>query len=98
MATTDSTREQPAYRRPESLRFPSRWVESLRFIAILVVFGLLVTAIPVTTVLGILTIAPIAGSVAGTAGLLAVWLAGIGLVAATPELARRCLDAVTRIR
>lgn len=63
-----------------------------------VVFGLLVAAIPVTTVLGILTIAPIAGSVAGTAGLLAVWLAGLGVVVATPELARRCLGAVNRIR
>lgn len=94
MATSDSTQEQPAYSRPESLRFPTVSAEYLHLVVSLGVFGASVAVIFGITTLGLITIAPIATSVGGIVGLLAVWLAWITLVVATPELAAWCVAAV----
>lgn len=94
MATSDSTQEQPAYNIPSSLRVPSGWVSSIRLVVSVALFGTLVAVIPATIALGVIMIAPIAGSVAGTVGLLAVWFAGLGLVVVSPKLAALGVGAI----
>ncbi len=70
--------------------------ESVRLVGRLVAFGLLVALASCAVALAVIVTAPVAAAVAGSAGLLTTWVAGLGLLVTTPRVASRCLVIIRR--
>lgn len=96
MASSNRTRDNAATHGLGSVQFLLEWLEYLAPVAPIFAFGALVVALAGGATLALITISPVAASVVGTAGLLVVWLAGIGFIVATPRLAMYCVLALER--
>lgn len=97
MASSNRTRDNAATHSLGSVQFLLAWLEHLAPVAPIFAFGALVVAFAGGATLAVVTISPVAASIAGTAGLLVVWFAGLGFVVATPRLALYCVLALERM-
>lgn len=94
MASSHSSKEQHGFGRITSFDVPSEWADYVRIALTVGSFVALMVAFGASAAMLVVTLAPMAASVAGLAGILVVWLTGIGLVASTPRLALYCTLAV----